>query len=351
MDHSSIVSKTLRGSWRDVAPPLTLTKHELSQVRSFLLRSGSASLAARALRNSALRSCGSAQELRQAHRLHVLQSILHERRLQKVCSLFQSRGIEPLLIKGWAIARLYPEPGLRPYGDLDFAVHPSEFSTASNILDDPQAIGNTVDLHKGLRSLDSTAFEDIYSRSQLVKVGQVTVRVPSWEDHLRILCVHLLGHGVWRPLWLCDIAMMIETRPPAFDWTVCLGQNKRRADWVACAVGLAHHFLGVDIDDLPIAPRAKQLPRWLVRSVRHQWNTPLHRHVSQQSPLANCIPTGGGLLAAILSRWPNPIEATISVEGPFNSAPRLPFQFASILLRGSQVLRGLTTQFRSQTTA
>jgi len=31
------------------------------------------------------------------------------------------RGVEPILGKGWAIARLYPERGMRPYGDIDLA--------------------------------------------------------------------------------------------------------------------------------------------------------------------------------------------------------------------------------------
>ncbi len=50
-------------------------------------------------------------------------------------------------------------------------------------------------------------------RSQLVNLDGVDVRVPGLEDHLGILCLHLLHHGAFRPLWLCDIAAALETRP------------------------------------------------------------------------------------------------------------------------------------------
>ena len=39
------------------------------------------------------------------------------------------------------------------------------------------------------------------------------------------------------------------------------------------------------------------------------------------------------LLKALRLRWPNPIQATVRVGGPFNDLPRLPFQLMECLLR------------------
>ncbi len=39
------------------------------------------------------------------------------------------------------------------------------------------------------------------------------------------------------------------------------------------------------------------------------------------------------LLKGLRYRWPNPIEATTTMNGPFNDFPRLPFQVGNSLLR------------------
>ena len=43
-----------------------------------------------------------------------------------------------------------------------------------------------------------------------------------------------------------------------------------------------------------------------------------------------------GWLRALRIRWPNPIEATIGVGGPFNEIPRLPFQIRECLSRAAR---------------
>ena len=106
---------------------------------------------------------------------------------------------------------------------------------------------------------------------RLVTFGGIDVQVLGPEDHLRVLCLHQLKHGAPSPLWLCDVAVALETRPPVFDWDRVLGPDRRQADWVACAIGLAHQFLEVPIDDTPVASRAQRLPGWLAPSVLQQW--------------------------------------------------------------------------------
>jgi hypothetical protein len=189
-----------------------------------------------------------------------------------------------------------------------------------------------VDLHRGSAELDDRSFAEIFSRSQLVKRGEIEVQIFGPEDHLRLLCVHMLRHGAWRPLWLCDIAVALESRPADFDWGYFLSGEPRRSDWVACAIGLAHQLLGAKVEGTPVEQRSRRLPRWLVPAILKQWGT---RRLpdGMLAPMVNHLRDPRGVLEALRLRWPNSIEATIRVGGRFNEVPRLPFQIRECLVR------------------
>jgi hypothetical protein len=244
-------------------------------------------------------------------------------------ALRRSAGVEPILVKGWAVARLYPEPGLRPYWNIDLCCRPDQYSVAAAALKRVENPTYLVDLHRGFARLDELSWDELYACSEVVPLGEEKVRILASEDHLRLLCVHLLCHGAWRPLWLCDIPAAVETRAAGFDWDRCLTRNRRVADWVACAIGLAHRVLKVPVVDTPVAARAKRLPGWLVPRVLRHWSAPfpgLHPPRSEGGPLILYIRRQTGLLRALRKRWPDPIAATITVRGPLNRWPRLPFQ-------------------------
>jgi len=48
-----------------------------------------------------------------------------------------------------------------------------------------------------------------------------------------------------------------------------------------------------------------------------------------------------GLLTDLRNRWPNPIEATVSVGGPFNESPRMLFQIGDCIARTARFVRRL----------
>ena len=214
-----LVANLLSGSWRQQPREPTLTPKELANIAPLLLQSGAGALAWRLIRNSPLAATPSGNELQQAYRLHALQAAVHETNIRQVVTLLRAAGVEPLLVKGWAIARSYPETGLRPYGDIDLCVRLGDYAIASETL---RAAGDRypVDLHEGTRLLDYHDWNELFSRSQLVPLDQMSVRVLTPEDHLRILCFHLLRHGVERPLGLCDIAVALESQPVDFDWSM-----------------------------------------------------------------------------------------------------------------------------------
>jgi hypothetical protein len=334
---ATLVGTILSGSWRPaLTRALDFSESELDEVTPLLYGSGAAALGWWRVRQTELNATSSAQVLHQAYRLQTLQSAIHEEKIKTVFRLLRESSIDPILVKGWAAANLYPDRALRPYGDIDLCVRPSDYKTAAALLAGPEAAGCWVDLHHGFDELKGRTFDQLFERSQLLELGKNCVRVLSAEDHLALLAIHLLKHGAWRPLWLCDIGAAVESLPSNFSWDICLGRKETRADWIVSAIGLANRLLGARIDHLPIAGKANQLPNWLVAAVLKQWQNPYaidQPPMSHPAPMANYLRHPSGLFNGLKQRWPDPILATISVNGKLNNMPRLPYQIVNCISR------------------
>ncbi len=331
-----LVATALSGAWRRTPPPFELAADELNEVAPLLLRSGAGALGWWRARDTDLRGSPAALELRDAYRLHSLHSAMHQSEIRHAVLLLRASGIEPVLVKGWAVARFYPEMGLRPYGDIDLCFSREQYRAAEKLLERPAGKKLTVDLHDGFGQLDSTSPDDLLARSIMISIGDIEVRTLGLEDHLRILCTHLLRHSVWRPLWLCDIAAALEALPADFDWECFLGGDPVQADWLACAIGLAHQLLGVEVGPLPVAERARNLPSWLVPQVLRNWSRPfpeLYPPLSYTRPLATYLRDPRGLIHTLRMRWPDAIEATVRLHGPLDESARLPYQLRNLLSR------------------
>jgi hypothetical protein len=334
MEKGRLIAKVLAGSWRPSPAPLDLSEAHLEIVAPLLLTTGAGALAWRRVANSDLQGAPTALELKQAYRLHALQSAINESNLVQALNDLQSGGIEPILVKGWAVARLYPDDGVRPYGDLDLCVAPGQYAAARQILEGTSNKSYQVDLHRGFKTLDHLSWDELWSRSELVKLNDQDVRVLCPEDHLRVLCFHFLREGAWRPLWLCDIAVAIETRSDNFDWDVFSdGRQRRRGKWLASALALAEQLLGANLYRVPDAMRNPRLPSWFLPAVLKEWEV---RSMSQRhaSPMGSALsPKQTMSFKSLRAHWPNPIEASVGVNGPLNEVPRLPFQLANCAMR------------------
>jgi hypothetical protein len=328
-----LVARTLAGSWRRAGrDSFQLSQAELDEVTPLLYGSGGAALGWWRVRETELRSSPSAEVLHQAYQLQVLQSGIHEQKIQKVFRLLRAESIEPILVKGWSAARFYPDQALRPYGDIDICVQPNDFRAAEIVLARPEANDCWVDLHKRFEEIGERSVEELLARSRLVDLNDEKIRILSPEDHLALLAIHLLKHGAWRPLWLCDIGAAVESVSSDFDWSLCLGRNKKKASWIICVIGLANLLLDAEIDHLTFAKEARELPGWLVATVLKQWNAPFSLNqppMSHPEPMANYLFQPRGLLRALRKRWPDPIMATVSVNGRFTKFPRWPYQLGN----------------------
>ena len=191
----------------------------------------------------------------------MLQTAIESSSIRSAFELFRSNGVEPVLIKGWAAGRFYPKGTSRPTSDVDLAVAAADFANADRLARSSKTGGLVIDLHRELRHLDTCSWQDLFANSHLVDLDGEQIRVLRPEDHLRVLAVHWLTDGGWFRDRLWDIYYAIENRPADFDWGRCLDSvSPIRRRWIICVIGLTHKYFGLDIDDLPFAEEARDLP-------------------------------------------------------------------------------------------
>ena len=253
---------------------------------------------------------------------NILQAKAHEERITLVFDEFRSHHIEPILIKGWAAARNYPLNAFRRSGDIDLAVAPNDFASASELISDPTLRTHLIDLHKGLRQLDSVDWDDLFANSILAGLNGSNIRVLRPEDHLRVLCVHWLTDGGAYKDKLWDIFYAVENRPDGFDWNRCLDVvDANRSGWVICAIAIAHRYLGLKVDDLPFVVGFTEIPKWITNCIEREWRR------ERLEPVLTSLNDRRLLLRQIMRRVPpNPIRATIEANGDLYGSRRLFYQ-------------------------
>jgi hypothetical protein len=346
-----LVAAVLEGVWRIAGfPRMEVSELELDEVTPLLCSSGSAALAWYRIRNTHLQHSSSAEVLHQSFRLQSLQTAIHEEKVEKVFRLLREASVEAILAKGWAAAGFYSNRDLRPCGDIDICVRPSDFQVARQVLSSSQASDCWVDLHEHFFENGDRTVDQLFERATIVPLGLQHIRILSLEDHLAFLCIHLLKHGAWRPLWLCDIAAAVESLPATFDWQAFIGNNPRRASWIACAVGLAHRLLGARIEQLPLEKDHTEIPEWMVEAVLLHWSTLFpadHLPVRPAPLMVNNLSSGRKIMKGAIERWPDPITATFNMGGEFNNFPRWPYQVADFFRMTTRYLISLRTKLEA----
>ena len=331
----SLVASVLAGSWRSSNyPPLNIDEDALQEVTPLLCRSGAAALAWRRIKDTSLATSPAGETLRNTYRHQSLRSGIHEQQVEKVFRLLREAGVDAFLVKGWAAAVLYEQHDLRPAGDIDVCVRPEHYDRALAALTDSEC---STDLHTSLGEISERGFDELLARSRMVPLGAENVRTLCTEDHLALLCIHLLKHGGWRPLWLCDIAAAVESLPSNFNWDICLGKHEQRARWIACTFGLAERLLQADVGRVRLSREQMRVPQWITETVLYHWSRlfPGDTLPMRSAQLMSVtLRRRQNILKAILERWPDPITATFNLQGSVNDFPRIPYQLADFLRIG-----------------
>lgn len=301
IERATLLASALAGAWRRSPPPLQTSPSILASLAPLLVRSNAAGLGWRRLRHSGLRNTPAARELRRIGQVFALDNVRQENHIEQVVARLRDAGIEPILIKGWASARHYADPGSRPYGDIDLCVPPDRLVDAMPAIHGAIGSRGLVDLHRGVPDLPDRSWETIEHHSRLVRLGGSEVRVLGAEDELRLLCLHLIRHSGWRPLWLCDVAAAREDRPADFDDNYFLSGDARLSAWVRCVLALASELLDARSEQPFVA---ELVPSWLPRTILWHWGT-----AGETPPLADHFRQPGEVVQTLLYDWLNPIKA------------------------------------------
>lgn len=267
-----------------------------------------------------------------------------QKKIVEAFRLFRSEGIEPVLFKGWAIARAFPESVSRISSDTDLAVSSADFPRAESIRTSPAGRKLVIDLHNEFSRHDSLEWDTLFARCETVEIDDEVIRILRPEDHLRVVCVHWLIDGAQYREKLWDIYYLVANRPKDFDWQLCLDEvEPKRRRWIICAIGLAAKHFGLDLSGTPISSAADTLPGWLCARVEKEWAS-----TTKLEPLGEQFRNPRKFLIQLKKRTPpNPIAATVDVGGSFDSKVRLHYQLHSFGRRGLASLRRSLSYNRS----
>lgn len=278
----------------------------------------------------------------QARKWVALQAAVEARSIGIAVEFFRSNGLEPVMFKGAAAGRNYPAEKFRFSTDIDLAFSAADFDKAFQLAQREDYKGLVLDIHREFKHLDTVDWDVIVKRSQVIDIGNTNVTVPSDEDHLRLLCVHWLVDGGYFRERLWDIYYAVDNRSANFDWSICLDQvSAVRRRWIICAIGMAHHYLQLDVDGLPFADEAKRIPGWMIRAVEKEWASGV-----RLMPIQQFAGRPSMFFSQLKKRLPpNPITATLDVDGSLDSRFQFHYQLGSMLKRLGPSLRKFRAYF------
>jgi len=185
-------------------------------------------------------------------------------------------GLMPLVFKGPAVASRYPEPGLRPMGDIDLLLPVADHRRALEVL---QEAGWRVVRERGSAHYDTVLIHDRVPSLSLelhFELEPYAERLTSlyaaalWERRVPVSCVGISAfglseadelvvlaahagkpfHGFTRLVWIADFAMIIgdsQERGSPIDWegVRAAAERARCVTVVGAALRMARHA-GVD---------------------------------------------------------------------------------------------------------
>jgi len=260
----------------------------------------------------------------------ILRAKIAEEDIKAAFRYFREQGIEPVLIKGWAAALEYPEKYMRLYGDIDLCVAPESFEKSRQLIVSEKVKKIQIDLHCGLRHLDTAGWETLFENSSVEYIDDVPVRILSREDHLRVLSVHWLTDGGAYKERLLDIFYLLQNHVDDFDWEKCFAAvDENRRQWIIKTIAVVHRYHKLDTTNMPFAEQLKTIPQWLSKALEKEWASD-----TKLQPIHVFWDNKKEFWKQLKKRFPpNAIQATIEMEGKFDESSRIFYQLGSIFMR------------------
>ncbi|MFZ2198829.1 MAG: nucleotidyltransferase family protein, partial [Thermodesulfovibrionales bacterium] len=241
---------------------------------------------------------GVMEKLKRAYCVNIARNMHLYAEFRNITNAFHSAGIEVIALKGVVLAGIvYRDIGLRPMRDIDLLVRKDDLEVAHRIMTDlmytPQVKVESEQWNKqkhfhlpAYRNSDKTVVVEIHwhfaenslgidmqkwwDRARSENIMGCCIKVPSPEDMLIHLCIHLYNHGYTNKFvlrGLCDIAETLRHYEIEMDWKLLQDEIKNHG--IAAQVhsmlylagkyfdqgsglhglidlnGVDHHFLGI----------------------------------------------------------------------------------------------------------
>lgn len=208
--------------------------------------------------------------------------------LSTVLGRLNEAGVPVVVLKGPVLARsVYPDAGLRPYGDIDVLIHERDLVQVSRLLLERgylekngaheheanrmhdchgvfqrifvnDATGLIIEVHCDHLQigLEPVGMDEIWAMSVPVEFGRASARTLEPHDMFVQLCVHLQRHGYERLIWLKDIELIV--RQDVLDWETVAARAKTQGCLAAVSYTL---WLLPKILDVNLPPGAARLAK------------------------------------------------------------------------------------------
>jgi hypothetical protein len=212
------------------------------------------------LPNSRFVPPGIMEGLRKAYHRNVARNMYLYEELKTLVNAFQSQGMEVIALKGAALAGVvYRDAGLRPMMDIDLLVKEDDLPAARRVMADlnysaADKIRSEQWYRKNhfhlppYRHAEKPVVVEIHwhftgapvgidirkwwKRAVCMNLTGCRILVPSPEDMLVHLCLHLFNHGYESRFVLrgmCDISEILRHYESEIDWELLMGEIKGQA--------------------------------------------------------------------------------------------------------------------------
>ena len=232
--------------------------------------------------------------------------------LRGITAALAAAGAEPVGLKDVQLAvDVYPDPALRPMGDVDLLVRHDDWDAAADALQtlgfDPLPNADVpymrryasaqhfrrasddlwIDLQWNVMQREWDRYGDgsfTYDGAQMwrdaVQISGIdfALRAPALEDMLFHLCLHLEGHRYGELILFCDVAELLRRRGDELDWNRVLDVSRRydAGPSVAYVLFVTRQLLAAPVPEGVLGELGQPFFPGLMRATLYENLSPLH---------------------------------------------------------------------------
>ncbi len=187
-------------------------------------------------------------KLKKAYYANVARNMYFYEELKRILEAFYEKGVKVIVLTGPALDKIvYGDIGLRTFGDLDLLVKEEDLHFAKKIMSDLEYVSsrgkkseewnrkNHFHLPPYIQTVKSIAVEihwhitgdsfhinidEWWEMAKVIRIDNCQVLIPSPEDMLIHLCLHLFNHGynIITLRGLCDIFETLRYYRKEINW-------------------------------------------------------------------------------------------------------------------------------------